>query len=141
MYEITGGNYRVHRTLTYPDLPKSQIVFDTDVRAISQAEWSTKIAISGTYDGPTDIVSVKDYQLEWSSDRKSLFEKGSATLVTSSGHTIRSTWTSTYTPDKPNFERFPAGGESVKLTFTPFDIQGNRMSYKWRGTAQPAAQR
>jgi hypothetical protein len=141
LYELTGGNYRVHRTLSYPEFPKSGLVFDTEVRAVSDTEWSTKIKISGTYDGPTDVVSVKDYQLEWTTDGKTLSEKGSASLVTSSGRSVRSAWASTYSPDKPHFEHFPPGGESVKITFSPFNIEGKRMSYDWRGTVRPASQR
>jgi hypothetical protein len=141
LYELTDGNYRVHRTLSYPEFPKSQIVFDTEVRAVSNTEWSTNIAISGTYDGPTDVVSVKDYQLEWTTDGKTLSESGSATLVLSSGRSIRSVWSSSFVPDKPNFERFPKGGEIVNVTFSPFKIDGNNMSYEWQGEAKAMSSR
>jgi len=136
LYELTGGNYRVHRTVSYPEFPKSEVVFETEVRAVRDAEWSTKITISGTYDGPTDVVSVKDYQLEWTTDGKTLFEKGSATLVLSSGRSIRSVWSSSIVPDAGRFERFPSGGEIVNVTFSPFKIDGNQMSYEWQGEAQ-----
>jgi hypothetical protein len=134
LYEITGGNYRVHRVLTYPEFPKSEVVFDTEVSAVHRNEWSTKIAISGTYDGPTDVIAVKDYQLEWTTDGKTLFEKGSATLMLSSGRSIRSVWSSSITPDKPNFERFAHGGEIASVSFSPFKIDGNHMSYEWQGS-------
>ncbi len=141
MYELTGGNYRVQRTVSYPEFPNSQVAFDVQVTAVRKTEWSTKIAISGTYDGPTDVVSVKDYQLEWTSDGKTLSEKGSATLVQSSGRSFRSVWTSSIVPDKPRFDRFPRGGETVNVTFSPFKIDGNQMSYSWQGTVRAAAER
>ncbi len=139
--ELTGGNYRVHRKLSYPEFPNSEVVFDTEVTALRDSEWSTKITISGTYDGPTDVVSVRDYQLEWTTDGKTLFEKGSATLVLSSGRSIRSIWSSSIVPDKPRFERFPSGGETVNVTFSPFKIDGNQMSYEWHGAVRATARR
>jgi hypothetical protein len=138
LYELTGGNYRIHRTLSYPEFPDSQIVFDTEVTALRDTEWTTKISVSGKYDGPTDVVSVKDYRLEWSTDGKTLFEKGSATLVTSSGRSFGSVWTSSIVPDKPRFEMFSRGGETVNITFSPFRIDGNKMSYSWQGTVAAA---
>lgn len=97
--------------------------------------------ISGTYDGPTDVVAVKEYQLDWSTDGKTLFEKGSATLVLSSGRSVRSIWSSSIVPDKPNFERFAKGGETANVTFSPFKIDGNQMSYDWLGTVGATAKR
>ena len=138
LYELTGGNYRIHRTLSYPEFPDSQIVFDTEVTALRDTEWTTKISVSGKYDGPTDVVSVKDYRLEWSTDGKTLFEKGSATLVISSGRSFGSVWTSSIVPDKPRFEMFSRGGETVNITFSPFRIDGNKMSYSWQGTVAAA---
>jgi len=138
LYEVTGGDYRVHRTVSYPEFPNSQVVFDTEVTAVRNTEWSTKITISGKYDGPTDVVSVKDYLLEWTTDGKTLFEKGSATLVSSSGRSFRSVWTSSIVPDKPHFERFPSRGETVNVTFSPFKIDGNKISYSWQGTVAAA---
>lgn len=141
MYELTGGNYRVHRTVSYPEFPNSQVVFDTEVTALRDTEWTTKISVSGKYDGPTDVASVKDYRLEWSTDGKSLSEKGSATLVTSSGRSFGSVWTSSIVPDKPRFERFAREGETVNVSFSPFTIDGNKMSYSWQGTVAVAGQR
>ncbi len=102
--------------------------------AVNDKEWSTKITISGTYDGPTDVVGVKDYRMEWTTDGKTLFEKGSATLELSSGRSIQSVWSSSIVPDTPRFDKFPAGGETVNVTFSPFKIEGNTMSYDWKGT-------
>jgi hypothetical protein len=133
LYDLTRGNYRVRRTVSYPEFPKSQVVFDTEVTAAG-AEWSTKIMVSGTYDGPTDIVAVKDYQVAWTTDGKSLFEKGTATLELSSGGSVRSVWSSSIVADKPRFARFPREGETINVTYSPFKIEGNKMSYEWEGT-------
>ena len=140
LYDLTGGNYLVTRTVTYPEFPKSQIVFETEVSAVSDKSWSTKIAVSGTYDGPTDVVEVRDYQVEWTTDGKTLFEKGSATLQLSSGRSIRSLWSSSVVPSAPNFGKFPAAGETVKVSYSPFKIEGNSMSYDWKGTVSKTIQ-
>jgi hypothetical protein len=137
LYDLTQGNYRVHRTVSYPEYPQSQIVFDTRVRRVSPAEWSTKIEVSGTYDGPTDVVGVDNYRVTWTTDNKTLLEQGSATLKLSSGRTVHTTWTSSIVPDEPRFAHFPRGGETVNVAFSPFRISGNTMSYDWSGTVVP----
>ena len=133
---MTGGNYQVHRVVTYPEFPKSTIVFDTEVRAVKESEWSTNIRIDGTYDGPTDVVAVRDYQIVWTSDGKKLFEQGSARLILASGGTVESRWTSEIVPAQPNFGKFPREGELVNVSYSEFDIRGDTMSYVWEGTVE-----
>lgn len=116
------------------------MVFDTEVTAVGR-EWSTKIAISGMYDGPTDVVAVKDYQVEWTTDGKTLFEKGTSTLVLSSGGSVRSLWSSAIVPNEPRFAEFPPGGETINVTVSPFKIDGSKMSYEWEGTVRATERR
>jgi hypothetical protein len=123
--------------VSFPEFPKSQIQYDTDVKAVGEREWSTEIRLSGTYDAPTDVIAVKDYEIAWTTDGKTLFEKGSATLQLSSGRSLRSTWSSSIVPGKPGFAGFRPGGETVNVTFSPFKIDGNKMSYEWQGTVRP----
>ena len=51
LYDLTGGNYQVRRTVTYPEFPQSEIVFNADVQAVNDSEWNTTITIHGTYEG------------------------------------------------------------------------------------------
>ena len=139
LYDITNGNYNVHRTLSYPEYPNSQIVFDTEVRAISAKEWSTTITISGTYDGPTDFAAVKDYQVTWTTDGKTLAEKGRATLERASGGSVRSEWSSSIVPKEGRLNKFPRGGETLNVTFSPLKVDGNKLSYEWQGTVKATA--
>ena len=78
-------------------------MFDADVTALSASEWSTDLTVSGTYDGPTDIVSVRDYEIDWTASGKTLVEKGRATLVSSSGRSVRSEWSSTIVAKDQSF--------------------------------------
>jgi len=136
LYELTKGNYSVHRTISYPDFSGSQIVTNAQVKAVKDSEWDTTITINGTYNGPTDVVAVKDYQLLWTTDGKNILESGSATLELKSGGSVRQVWKSTITPERP-FEKFPPAGELITISISPLQIDGKKMSYKWEGTVKP----
>jgi hypothetical protein len=136
LYDLTKGNYSVHRTISYPDFSGSQIVTNAQVKAVKDSEWDTTITINGTYNGPTDVVAVKDYQLLWTTDGKNILESGSATLELKSGGSVRQVWKSTITPERP-FEKFPQAGELITISISPLQIDGNKMSYKWEGTVKP----
>ncbi len=135
LYDVTQGNYSVLRTISYPDFPGSQIVTNAKVKAARDAEWETNITINGTYDGPTDVVSVKDYQLIWTSDGKNILESGSATLELKAGGSVRQVWKSTITPER-GIDKFPPAGELITISISPFHIDGNKMSYTWEGTVK-----
>ena len=138
LYDLTKGNYRVHRTVSYSEFPKSSLVFETRVTRTGAAEWTTSMKVSGTYDGPTDVIGVENYQIKWSTDSKTLREEGSATLKLSSGADVRTTWVSSITPDEPSFGGFPSAGEAVRVTYSAFRIDGKTMRYDWSGTVEPA---
>jgi hypothetical protein len=132
---VTRGNYHVSRTVLYPDYPRSKLVFDTDVQARGR-EWSTQIRLSGDYDAPTDVVGVSDYRATWTSDGKALLENGTGTLRLSGGGFLRIAWTSTIVPKTPRFDRFPRQGETIDVTFSSFQINGNTLTYDWHGTVR-----
>jgi hypothetical protein len=135
LYDLTKGNYRVLRTISYPEFPESQIVVDVQVAAASDSEWGTNITVNGTYNGPTDIVSTKDYQLIWTTDGEKLLESGTATLELSSGGSVRQVWSSTIILEE-GFNKFPPAGELISVSISPFKIDGNSMSYEWEGTVK-----
>lgn len=134
LYDLTGGTYRVQRTLTFPQYPNSSIVFDTRVRAISDTEWETDLNIDGVYDGPTDVVSVRDYELIWSVNQGTLDESGTATLVLSSGETLLSEWSSSIEAEGQDFRGFTPQGQIIRVSYSPLRIDGDSMSYEWEGT-------
>jgi hypothetical protein len=136
LYDLTKGNYSVLRTISYPDFPGSQIVTNAQVKAVKNSEWDTNITINGKYDGPTDVVAVKDYQLAWTTDGKNILESGSATLELKSGGSVRQVWKSTITPARA-LDKFPPAGELITISVSPLQIDGNKMSYKWEGTVKP----
>jgi len=135
LYDLTKGNYSVVRTISYPDFPGSQIATNAQVKATKDSEWNTNISINGTYNGPTDVVAVKDYQLEWTNDGKSILESGSAALELKSGGSVRQVWKSTITPER-GIEKFPRSGELITVSISEFQVNGNKMSYKWEGTVK-----
>lgn len=135
LYDLTKGNYRILRTISYPDFPESKIMTDAQVKATRNSQWDTTITINGTYNGPTDIISVRDYHLAWNAEGKNILESGSATLVLASGGSVRQVWSSTITPEQ-GFDKFPQSGESITISISPFQIDGSSMSYKWEGTVK-----
>jgi hypothetical protein len=132
---LTGGNYRLRRSISYPDYPASKIETDAQVTSSTQGEWVTTISINGTYDGPTDVISVRDYEQTWSRDSTGIIESGSATLALRSGQTVRQVWTSTIAP-RDGLTEFPQTGESISISVAPFQIAGDSMSYRWEGTVR-----
>jgi hypothetical protein len=135
LYDLTKGNYSMIRTITYPDFPESKIVTNAKVKATKDTEWNSTIAINGTYNGPTDVVSAKDYKLKWTAGGKNILESGSATLELASGGSLRQVWSSTITPEY-GFDKFPPDGETITISISPFKIDGNKMSYTWEGTVR-----
>jgi hypothetical protein len=113
-------------------------MYESEVIAVG-AEWTTDITISGTYNGPTDVVAVEEYEVEWTSDGETLFEEGAATLVLASGGSLRSLWSSSISPTNPRFAGFPPGGETINVEVSPFEIDGNEMTYEWTGTVRASA--
>ena len=120
--------------MTYPEFPESKIEFDTKVSAVNESEWTTEMSIRGSYDGPTDVVAVKDYKVVWKTDGQTLFEEGSATLVLAGGGSVASAWTSSIVSDGRDFRRLPASGEVVRVDYSRFQVDGDTMSYDWKGT-------
>ena len=142
LYDLTRGNYRVMRAVSYPEYPESLVVFDAQVAATGETEGDTSIFINGKYTGPTDVVASENYELTWAVDGPKLLESGSATLVLRSGNSIRQTWSSIISPrDSSNevetsFHRFPSVGEVINATISPFKIDCNSMTYEWEGTVK-----
>lgn len=135
LYDLTKGNYHVVRTITYPEYPESQLVMEASVTAKSASEWVTNMTINGTYNGPTDFISKKDYKLVWTADGKRLQESGSATLESLSGKSVRCVWSSIITPEN-GLNNFPSSGELINISISPFEISGNQMSYNWEGVVK-----
>ena len=127
------------RSISYPELPKSRVVLDVKVKAVSGSEWATEIYVTGTYDGPNDIVANKDYEIAWNADGGRLLETGSVSLLRASGDSIGQAWSSISTPEgRPDrvseiLKRFPKSGEIVTVSVSPFKINKNGMSYTWDG--------
>jgi hypothetical protein len=139
LFDVTRGNYRVARAISYPTLPNSRVVLDVKVKALSASEWVTEIHVAGTYDGPNDIVANEDYELAWRADETRLLEQGRVTLLRASGQSLEQAWTSIITPEgRPDrlsatFRKFPKDGELVTASVSPFKLKKGAMSYTWDG--------
>lgn len=54
-------------------------------------------------------------------------------LQRSSGELVDSEWVSTIAMDPRTLQRFPRSGEVARISISPFDIDGNTMTYAWNG--------
>jgi hypothetical protein len=125
--------------LELPDFPETRFLFATEVVATSKSEWHTELALSGTYDGPTDFVASRGYRLWWKIERGLLRERGMAMLERSSGELVASEWTSTITIDREMARRFPTSGQVARVVISPFQIDGAKMRYDWHGAVAAQA--
>lgn len=88
LFDLSGGNYTVDRTFTYPTLPGS-ILTATGTVATVGSNMTYTADFSGTYNGPTDIVGVSNYQVRWvQGPGSTVLETGTATLLLSGGGTL-----------------------------------------------------
>jgi hypothetical protein len=139
LYDLTNGNYSVFRVVSYPDYPENLILFSVDIKP-HDSEWATTIYLNGSYNGPTDFVANRDYEVRWIIDGGKLVESGGVELELPSGERLRQRWSSIISPaaepqDIPSaFRRFPSEGEVVRVSISPFEVAGNKMRYEWDGT-------
>ena len=89
LFDLTGGNYTMARTFTWPSLPGSSITA-TGVVATVGANMTYTMNLSGTYAGPTDLIGVVSYQVRWRQGQNgTLLEEGSAIVQRSGGATLQ----------------------------------------------------
>ena len=78
-------------------------------------------------------------------DDTRVLESGSALLRCASGTRVRQRWSSVITPTGPHeggavpLREFPARGQLINLTVSPFTVNDNRMNYEWEGTVAQRA--
>ncbi len=88
---LAGGNYSTARTFQWIGLPGSVIQVNSTVsNAGGGADWVSNSVISGSYNGPTDIVGIRDYSITWlpSSSPGEFFEAGTVVLERATGDTL-----------------------------------------------------
>jgi hypothetical protein len=134
LFGLTGGNFHIERTLTFPDFPDSLIEFSGDSKSFCDGEeWDGEFEAEGTYDGPTDVIGLEGYTLVWTTDGRLLFEDGSIDLLISDGTVVRELWTSIYEVTEGELGEMPEGGQTATATFTDFKVDGDTLSYHWEG--------
>lgn len=102
----------------------------------SKTEWVTELEVSGTYDGPTDFVASRGYRIWWTHDEARVLERGVALLERSSGELVASEWESTIESDARRLNGFPRSGQVGRITISPFAMDGNTMTYEWKGSME-----
>jgi len=134
LFGLTGGNFHIERSLTFPEFPDSLIEMSGDSKSFCDGvEWDGEFDDGGTYGGPTEVVGIDGYTLVWTTDGRLLLEDGSADLIMADGKVIASEWTSTYEVTEGELGDMPDGGQTGTATFTNFEVDGDTHSYTWEG--------
>lgn len=84
LFDLTGGNYDINRTFTWSTLP-GDIITATGSASTTGSDLAYSMALSGSYSGPTDLVGVSGYKVNWTPDGTNLIEVGNALIETSGG--------------------------------------------------------
>jgi len=100
LFELAGGNYATQRTFQWVGLPGSIVTINsTVVNGGAGQDWVSSSVINGTYNGPTDIVGIRDYSITWlpSSSPGEFFEAGTVVLERATGDTLIMQFASLFT--------------------------------------------
>lgn len=89
LWALGGGNYQTSRVFQWIGVPNSMMTIDSTVTELEGALTSSS-TISGTYNGPNDIIGIQDYSISWlpSSAPGEFFEAGTVVLERSTGDTL-----------------------------------------------------
>ena len=97
---LAGGNYATQRTFQWIGLPGSIVQINSTVtNSGGGSDWVSNSVISGNYNGPTDIVGIRDYSVTWlpSSSPGEFFEAGTVVLERATGDTLIMQFASIFT--------------------------------------------
>lgn len=89
LWALGGGNYQTSRVFQWIGVPNSTMQIDSTVTESGGALTSSS-TISGSYNGPTDIVGIQNYSISWlpSSAPGEFFEAGTVVLERATGDTL-----------------------------------------------------
>lgn len=131
LFALGEGNYATTRTFSWLGLPGSNIQINSTVSNAGPGEdWVSNSVITGTYNGPTDLIGILDYSVTWlpSSTPGEFFEAGTVVLERASGGTLIMQFASIFS-DLANSLTEPQFG--VGTFDTEFD--GTTLTLGWDG--------
>ncbi len=129
LWDLGTGNYAVDRTFQWIGLSDSVVTVNSIVTNDEAVVMSESI-ISGTYNGPTDIIGIQDYSVTWlpSSTPGEFFEAGTAVLERSNGDTLIMQFASIFSGLDAGLSQPQIG---VGIFDTAFD--GSTLTLDWDG--------
>ena len=129
LWDLGNGNYSVERTFQWIGLPQSLVTVNSTVTNDGSLVNSDSV-ISGTYDGPTDIIGIDSYSVTWlpSSAPGEFFEAGTVVLNRASGDTLIMQFASIFSGFSSGLSQPQTG---IGVFNTTFD--GSTLSLEWDG--------
>ena len=110
----------MRRTFTWPDYPGSSLTATGSVSTVGNTMTYT-MDLTGTYNGPTDLVATSNYRTRWrNSSPGSMIEVGSATVHRSNGQTFQVLISTVFTGLSDSLAVDQVGSMTpLQLTFNP----------------------
>jgi hypothetical protein len=85
LFELSGGNYSMNRSFTWPSFPGDEVIA-TGTASFSGTEITYTMNLTGTYSGPTNLIGVASHDVEWGViENFGVQEEGLAEVLTPTG--------------------------------------------------------
>lgn len=135
LFDLSGGNYTVDRTFTWPSLPGSQVIATGAVGTVGN-NMQFNVAMNGMYAGPTDLVSVLSYKVQWNQlTPSSIQEAGVGEILRSDGSVLTVHVSSVYAGLASPMPFATQYGEMTRRDLT---WNGSTYTLDWNGYLVPA---
>jgi hypothetical protein len=129
LFSLSGGTYQVSRAFSWLGVPNSNLFIESTV-TWDGTSFDSISTLSGTYNGPTDIVGISSYAITWlpSSAPGEFFESGTAVLERANGESLIVQFASVFSGLERDLEQVQFG---TGFFDTSFD--GENLTLGWDG--------
>lgn len=129
LFGLSGGNYDMTRSFQWVGLAGSSVLVQSSV-VNEEGSWNSTSTVTGSYNGPTDIVGIQSYSVTWmpSSAAGEFFEAGTAVLERATGETLILQFASVFSGLVFDLEQTQFGEATFDTTF-----DGTTLTYGWDG--------
>jgi hypothetical protein len=134
LFGLSGGNYGISRTFSWPTLSGSTLTA-TGAASTVGSNLSFIANLSGTYNGPTDIVGVTGYTVHWTQGAAgTVDEQATATLLRSNGAALPLAISTVYSGLTNSLLNPEVGSYTPLATYTATGPLSGNFSATWTNT-------
>ena len=130
MWDLSGGNYSVHRQFSWPDFPGSSIVASAEVSTEGR-KMTVTATVDGTYDGPMDLVGVANpVEVNWTQgDGNNVDENNHGVVIRQEGEPFAVDYTSAFS----GLSQPLVGDQSGEYRYSNMSWDGTTLRLDWQG--------